>query len=409
MTIELRELQADGVDGWLRAAETGFGGVPLPADRREHWVSVIETERGIAAWDDGQVVGTTGAYSFRMVVPGGGLVPVAGVTLVSVLPTHRRRGLLTSMMRRQLDGVRERGEPMAVLLASEPDIYGRFGYGTATQTLSAEIDTARVTLQVPDGTDAVRVRLADPEKSLGACEGVYERLLRARPGTFARLPRWPEKLLTDIGSGDARTSPLQAVLATAGDADEVVGYARYTVTPKSRRDEGVVTVHGVQALTPAAEAALWRYLFGIDLTSVVHTGGHPVDAPWQYLVSDIRRCRVSYGDGLYVRLVDLAAALEARTYAAPVDVVLEVTDPFCPWNEGRWRLSGDSSGASCKRTEDPADLALSVRDLGAVYLGGSTLSALAGAGRVTPLRDGAVAAASAAFGGHIAPWFPHGF
>ncbi|NGN63288.1 GNAT family N-acetyltransferase [Streptomyces sp. A7024] len=407
MTIELRELRADGVADWFGTAMTAFGGVQMPEEKRGGWLRVIEPERSIAAWDESQLVGTTGAYSFRMVVPGGALVPTAGVTFVTVLPTHRRRGLLTSMMRRQLDDVRQRGEPLAALLASEPDIYGRFGYGAATQVLSAEIDTARVTLRMPEGADAVRIRFADPEESLAACETVYERLLYSRPGTLARPPGWAEKQLSDIAPAPGQ-SQLQAVLATTDDG-EVAGYARYTVTPQNHSGEGTVTAHAVQALTPAAEAALWRYLFGIDLTSVVRTRATPVDAPWQHLVSDIRRCGVSYGDGMYVRIVDVPGALEARTYLTPVDVVLDVTDLFCPWNEGRWRLFGDSSGASCKRTEDPADLALSARELGAAYLGGVSLTALAGAGRVTPLREGALAQASAAFGSHVAPWFPHGF
>ncbi len=139
------------------------------------------------------------------------------------------------------------------------------------------------------------------------------------------------------------------------------------------------------------------------------THSRPVDDSWQHLVSDIRRCSIRQRDSLHVRLVELGAALEARTYQAPVDVVFEVADAFCPWNEGRWRLTGDAKGASCERTDDPADLALSVRELGAAYLGGVSLASLAGAGRVRELRPGALAEASLAFGSTVAPWLPHGF
>jgi predicted acetyltransferase len=137
--------------------------------------------------------------------------------------------------------------------------------------------------------------------------------------------------------------------------------------------------------------------------------GRPVDDAWQYLVSDIRRCLPRLRDSVYVRLVDVGAALAARTYQAPVDVVFEVEDAFCPWNSGRWRLSGDAKGASCERTADAPELALSVRELGAAYLGGVSLTALAAAGRIRELRPGVLAQASVGFGSAVAAWLPHGF
>ena len=159
-----------------------------------------------------------------------------------------------------------------------------------------------------------------------------------------------------------------------------------------------------------AYAALWRFLFGIDLTSTIRTDNRPVDDPLQYLVSDIRRCGLRLRDSLYLRLVEVGAALAARTYRAPVDVVLEVEDAFCPWNEGRWRLTGDSGGASCERDRRSARSgAVRQRELGAAYLGGVSLTALARAGRVREVRPGALAAASAAFASDVAPWLPHGF
>jgi predicted acetyltransferase len=170
-----------------------------------------------------------------------------------------------------------------------------------------------------------------------------------------------------------------------------------------------VVLADLEALDAATRAALWRFLFDIDLTTSVAARGRPVDEAWQYQVSDIRRCRLRLRDSLYVRPVEVGAALEARTYQAPVDVVFEVEDAFCPWNAGRWRLSGDAKGASCARTTDAADLALTVRELGAAYLGGVPLTALAAAGRIRELRPGALAEASAAFGSDVAPWLPHSF
>jgi predicted acetyltransferase len=165
----------------------------------------------------------------------------------------------------------------------------------------------------------------------------------------------------------------------------------------------------VEGVDVPTRAALWRFLFGIDLTSTLVAPRRPVDEAWQYQVSDIRRCALRVGDDLYVRPVDVGAALEARSYQAPVDVVLEVEDSFCPWNEGRWRLTGDPEGASCSRTRDTAELSLSVRELGAAYLGGTSLAALAAAGRVRELRQGALAGAALAFSSPVAPWLPHIF
>jgi len=296
-----------------------------------------------------------------------------------------------------------------VLTASEPVIYGRFGYGIATLKTTAEIDTARVRLSVPPGTDDVRLRYAEPAAVRDQCEVVYARQVAGRPGMLARRPGWENLPLLDPESERQGASPLQCVIAER--AGEVVGYTRYFVKPEwdTAGPKGEVLLRDLEALDPAVYAALWRFLFDIDLTSTVKLRSRPVDDAWQHLVSDIRRCGIQHLDSLYVRLVELGAALEARTYQTPVDVVFEVADAFCPWNEGSWRLTGDAKGASCKRTEEPADLALSVRELGAAYLGGVSLASLAGAGRVRELRAGALAEASLAFGSTVAPWLPHGF
>lgn len=406
----LRKLEPDEWDKWYDTLLRAFGGVQEAAEERELWNALSEHGRFLAAWEGDACVGTAGAFSFRLTVPGGASVPAAGVTGVGVAATHRRRGVLTSMMRRQLDDVRSWGEPLAVLTASEPAIYGRFGYGAASFQLNAEIDTSRVRLSVPPGTDDVRLRYAAPADVLDACEAVYGRLVPRRPGMLARRPGWERLGLLDPESERDGASPLQCVVAERDG--ETVGYARFRVKPGwgPAGADGTVVLSALDALDPAADAALWRFLFDIDLTSTLVARGRPVDEGWQHLVSDIRRCRPSLRDALYVRLVDVGAALAARTYQAPVDVVFEVEDAFCPWNAGRWRLSGDAKGASCERTGDAADLALSVRELGAAYLGGVGLGALAAAGRVREVREGALAEAALAFGSDgAAPWLPHGF
>ncbi|WP_028807499.1 GNAT family N-acetyltransferase [Streptomyces canus] len=409
MGTDLRVLRQDDWAKWYDSLIRAFGGVPESAEERELWRELTEHDRSIGVWDGEQCVGTAGAFGFRLTVPGGASVPAAGVTMVGVAGTHRRRGVLTSMMRRQLDDVRSWGEPLAVLTASEPVIYGRFGYGVGTYHVNVDIDTTRVRLSVPPGTDDVRLRYAAPADVLDACEAVYARLVPRRPGMVARIPGWERLWLLDPESERGGASPLQCVVAERDG--EVVGFVRYRVKAdwEPAGPKGTVVVSDLEALDPATHGALWRFLFDLDLTSRIDARRRPVDEAWQYLVSDVRRCSLLVRDSLHVRLVDVGAALEARTYQTPVDVVLEVEDAFCPWNTGRWRLSGDAKGASCERTTEAADLVLSVRELGAAYLGGVSLAALAGAGLVREVRHGALAEAAVGFGSAVAPWLPHGF
>jgi predicted acetyltransferase len=409
MTTDLRVLRQAEWNVWYDNLIRAFGGVPESSEEREMFDALTDYDRSLGFWDGDQCVGTAGAFVFRLTVPGGASVPTAGVTMVSVAATHRRRGVLTAMMRRQLDDIRSWGEPLAALTASEPEIYGRFGYGIGTLQLNAEIDTARVKLSVPPGTDDVRLRYAAPGDVLDACEAVYARVVPTRPGMLARQPGWER-----IGTLDPETerhgaSPLQCVVAERDG--EVVGYARYRVTPGwgPSGHDGTISLEDLEGVDVPVHGALWRFLFGLDLTTKVRTRGRPLDEGWQHMVSDIRRCNLRVKDSLHLRLVDVGAALEARTYQAPVDVVFEVEDAFCPWNEGRWRLTGDAKGAVCVRTEEAADLALSVRELGSAYLGGTSLTSLAGAGLVRELRQGALVEASVGFGSAVAPWLPHGF
>jgi predicted acetyltransferase len=411
MTTELRVLRSTDLDSWFGVLGTAFGGALQDPEELGKWRELVQPDRSVAAWDGDELVGTAGTFAFRMTVPGGAAVPTAGVTMVSVLPTHRRRGVLTTMMRRQLTDVHEWGEPVAALTASEPEIYGRFGYGVATEKLKALIDTSRVRLALPDGTDALRMRLVDPHETAvrQACEELYASRVPLRPGMLRRMPGWEQVPVHDPAQQRHGASPLQCVLAERDG--ELRGYARYAV--RAEWDEtgpkGEVRLRDMEAADPAALGALMRYLFGLDLTTRLRIDGRPVDDPWLHMVSDVRRCALSPRDALHVRLVDVGRALAARTYQAPVDVVFEVEDALCPWNAGRWRLSGDAKGAVCEPTRDAADVALTVRELGAAYLGGPALTALAGAGRVRELRPGALAQASVAFRSDVAPWLPHGF
>ena len=227
MGTDLRVLRQDDWDEWYDSLIRAFGGVPESAEERELWRELTERERSVGAWDGDRCVGTAGAFTFRLTVPGGAAVAAAGVTMVGVAGTHRRRGVLTSMMRRQLDDVHSWGEPLAVLTASEPAIYGRFGYGVGTYHVNADIDTSRVRLSVPPGTDDVRLRYAAAADVLDACEAVYAQLVPRRPGMVARVPGWERLWVLDPESERGGASPLQCVVAERDG--EVVGYVRYRV------------------------------------------------------------------------------------------------------------------------------------------------------------------------------------
>ncbi|PYC77055.1 GNAT family N-acetyltransferase [Streptomyces tateyamensis] len=410
--LSLRPLAAEEWEPWYDALETAFGSVES-AERRAMWHALTEVDRSLGVWEGEAPVGTAGAFSFRMAVPGGAVLPTAGVTMVGVLPTHRRRGVLTALMRHQLDDVHERGEALAVLTASEPAIYGRYGYGLGTWKLRVEAPRAWVRVAPGPEDGRIRLRLADPRAALAHCERLYHELVPRRPGMLARRPGWERLPVFDPPAERGGHGPLHCLLAEDRTDGELLGYARYSVAEQwlDGGPAGVVRVREVTAASAAARRALWRYLLDLDLTETVQVPSLPLDDPLLHLVGDPRRLRPRQLDALFVRLVEVGDALRSRRYAAPVDVVLAVQDEFCPWNTGHWHLhsAGPEKGAACEPTEASAELALAVRELGAAYLGGTTLAALAGAGLVTELRPGALAEASRAFAWDVAPWLPHGF
>ncbi len=409
MTNELRVLADSEWSVWYEALDWAFGGLPESQEEQKLWRDLVDFDRSFGVWDAGRPVGTLGTLRMAVSVPGGAVLPAAGVTMVSVATTHRRQGILRTMMGRALAAYRDSGEPLAILTASEPAIYGRFGYGTAGQKLSADIEIHRVTLDLPPGTDDITLRVVEPADEAERCEALYARLVPTRPGMLERGPGWERLPLLDPRQDRAGASARRCVLAERDG--ELLGYARYALKPEwePAGPKGTVLVRDLDAAEPAAYGALLRYLHGIDLMSTLSLDNRPVDDPFLHMVSDVRRARLRVADRLYLRPVDVGAALAGRTYATEVDVVLEVADGFCPWNEGRWRLSGGPGGAVCERTADAADLALPVAALSAAYLGGTSLLSLAGAGRVEELRRGALGAAATAFGSAVAPWLPHGF
>lgn len=371
-------------------------------DTSGHFRKIFEPHRTQVVADDGVLVGTGGVLTRDLAVPGA-VIPAAHVTAVAVASTHRRRGVLTSVMNAMLTESRERGtEPVAVLWASEGAIYGRFGYGLASWRVSYQIPSRGTALpgEVPD---AVRLRHAVSAEAIADLRAVYDRVLAQRPGLSSRPGPWWEYLTADPKSWRRGMTAERSVFYE--DDGGVRGYARYRTKSgwNSTGPDGEVSVTEIVAETPEAYAGLWRFLLSIDLVRTVRYGQAAVDDPLTHLVTNPDGLDGTKGGALWIRVLDVPGALTARRYAAPVDLVLDVSDSAFGENAGRWRLVGDSTAASCERTDAEPDLVLGIRQLGSLYLGGVSAGTLAAGGLITELTPGAVAAASAAFGWHRAP------
>ena len=313
------------------------------------------------------MVATSGLYSRELTVPGA-VVPCAGVTWVTVSPTHRRRGVLTAIMRRQLTELHEQQrEPVAALWAAEAAIYGRFGYAPATWRggLSGRLPQLALRRDVDLGPG--RVDLV-PEKEVRAgAVALHDRLRRLVPGNLERDERWWNRQLRD-DPGERRGATARRYLLRTEPDGAVTGYAMYRVTAAwtdAGEPDGTLTVEELRGADPAAYAALWHFLFSVDLIRTVRATSASADEPLAHLLHDPRALHTQPVDALWVRLVDVDRALAARRYPAPVDLVLEVRDRFCPWNAGRWRLSGHPAGGYCGRTDRDPDLVVDVEALGA--------------------------------------------
>ncbi|HEY6012913.1 MAG TPA: GNAT family N-acetyltransferase [Candidatus Limnocylindrales bacterium] len=363
----------------------------------------IELDRFVGAFDGDQVVGCGGAYTFRLTVPGGE-VGAAGVTAVGVLPSHRRRGILRQMMTWLFDQARERHEPLAILWASEAAIYQRFGYGPGTVSSAFEIAKDKIQFRRPVEAPG-RFRLVDVDEATERFPAVYEVVRRSTPGTVNRTDaRWRWEVLYDAPWYREGAGPkLRALYEVDG---EIRGYVIYRTKGDwdTSGPKGVVLVQELTALDPAAEQALWAWVGGIDLIASVRARRAPLPHPLQLLLTEPRRLGLTVTDGSWIRIIDLAGALEARSYASPGELVLEVADAFCPANHGRWRLSAASGRATVRPAPDAEpDLTLDISDVAATYLGAFRFTDLRRAGRVRECRAGAVAQADAMFRTEVAP------
>ena len=329
-------------------------------------------------FDGDDLVAIAGSYGMDLTVPGGAQVHAGGVTWVSVAVTHRRRGLLRRMMAEVHDDITARGEPVAILTASEGGIYERFGYGVATKRRVVEIDRRRTQLHdrfVPDDP----LRLVAPSEHLAALTEIYDRYRREQVGAVDRSAAWMEMLVHDYGEG--------AAAALHPD-----GYAIWKVTEEWNDGfpANQVALHEVVACTPEAHAALWNAVLGIDLAGTVRTSRAVAeDDPLPYLVTDQRQIRTTnLVDMLWLRPMDVQAALVARTYGTDDRLVIELADDGAPGGGTSWRIDGSPEGAEV--TSDGADAPDLVTDrasLGAMYLGGVRPTSLAAGRRVQARSD----------------------
>lgn len=379
-----------------------YFGMELDEERMERFSRNLPLGRMHAAFEGSRIVGGAGAFPFEMTLPGG-TVRTAGVTVVGTYPTHRRRGVLRALMRAQLDDVRERGEPVAALWASEDTIYGRFGYGMASF-----VGDASIPAEYSEFTHALprpgSLRLVEQDEALAVFPRIWDRVRRRTPGMLSRSRTWWELRVLAERLVGGQGGPKRFVLLE--DQRRPVGYAVYRHKPAW--EEGIaqneLEVVEAVALDGLPTAQIWRFLLDIDW-SARYSARLPLDHPLLWLLAHPRRMRFRVLDGLWVRLVDVGAALTARRYATDSSLVLEVQDAFCPWNEGRWRIA---DGAA-KRTRAAPQIRCDVAALGSVYLGGVSFSQLVRGGRVEELRRGAAVRADAMFAAGRHPWCPEIF
>jgi predicted acetyltransferase len=411
-TFQVRPATEAELPAFEYVDQHAFNGRPDSARSRANWLARLELDRTLGAFDGATLAGVTGVYSFRMRVPGA-MAAVAGVSMVAVLPSHRRRGVLSALMRRQLSDVAERGEAVAALFASETAIYGRYGYGRASWHLFLKLARGYGAMAAGAPSDpGLRLRIAEPRSAHAEMGKVYELAMAERPGLYARTEPWWDRLTHEP---DSDSAPLVRCVLAEDDAGPR-GYALFTSEGRWEEGtylpDGVLDVHEAITVDPAAAAALWGDLLSRDLITTFRLHMRPVDDPLLHLLADSRQGRPRLSDGLWIRLVDVGRALAQRRYACPVDVVIEVSDELCPQNQGRWRLTAATTSVpsgfsgTCERTTAPADLVLPVRALGAAYLGGTRLGSLAAAGLVTEVTPGSVAALSTAMSWDPAPWCP---
>lgn len=401
MTSEIRTPSPDEFEAFMRPVWRGFGDPSPEPETLEDDRSLWEPERSLGVLDGDEWVGCTGAFTMDVTLPGGAAVPAAGVTMVGVAVTHRRQGILSRLMDRQLDDIAAGPEPVAVLTASESLIYGRFGYGLGSRGVRRRIDVAHGALRPEAPRAPGRCRQVTVDEARRLLPPAYDRIRSGRPGSVRRWHAWWEThLFLDRPRHRDGASALYVLVHE--DADGVVdGWAAYRVKEAwpDRLPASALVVEDLEAADDAVRLDLWRTLVSVDLVTSVEQLHGPLDDPLEWALRDPRRLLTStLSDWLWVRVLDVPAAFAARRWGGAGAVVVEVVDERRPASGGRFAVEagGDGSGSVTPSTA-PADLVLGPEEVGALLLGGVRPSALARVGRVVEESPGALAVADHLF------------
>ena len=395
--LEMRTVTPDEFVQWVRLEARAYGN-RLNIDP-EVLRPRFDLDRSIAVFDQGDIVGGAHSHRVEMSIPGTSAI-IAGVANIAVQPTHRRRGVMTTMMHHQIKDIYERGEPLAALFASESIIYGRFGYGIGSFHEQWIIERQYNGYARPYESPG-RIVFVDPVDITKDFPEVFRRSTMDRPGVFQKpLHQWER----DSQAPEHRQGgPGGLFYAAYEDGGRVDGYVTYRTTRPT------LVVNELMAATKEANTALWRFCFDTDLITCTEALKRPVDDPLPWMLADPRRLQRSTRDGMWLRLIDVAASLKLRRYMQADRLVLEVRDDLCPWNEGRFELEGSPEGATCLASSSSPDLVLAVSDLASAYLGAVSFSTLSQAGLVDERTPGALLRADRMFAVRYAPWTPHNF
>ncbi|MFF2998582.1 GNAT family N-acetyltransferase [Streptomyces sp. NPDC057950] len=409
--IDVRPITETEIPDWIRALNTGFLRSPAVSEQETaDRGSYMLLPRTLGAFDAGRCVATFRSFPQRLTTVGGAHVPAEAITNVSVTATHRRRGLLTRMMGTALTAAKERGDVVATLIAAEYPIYGRYGFGPATSATQWTVDVPRTGLdrRWSGPADGGRIDLVDGEEVRKTGPELHARLSRVQPGVVSRVERWWQ---VNTGAlkldGATWTEPFHAVYRSAdGEAEGLVAYRSDDNWGDAKQPLNTATVKWLIGVTPAAERALWHYLCSIDWITQVKSGWRAPDDLLPDFLPDPRAARITtQADWLWVRILDVVRAMEARTYAGSGTLVLDVTDGD-GLSAGRYRLDVGPDGAVCAPTGQGADLTLDVRELSALWLGEASAVRLAALGRVREEREGAASVADALLRTSRRPWCP---
>jgi predicted acetyltransferase len=399
--VAVRTVEESEIDEWVRCMSTGFLSHPAEGDG-EYFLAQMVLDRSWGAFDGDQVVGTLRSFLSPLTVPGPASVASAALTNVTVAPTHRRRGILTEMITNDLRASAELDEPVGILIASEYPIYGRFGYGPAVDAASYTLDASAARFRRPGEGSVELVDLATLRQEAPA---VYERVRAQQPGAIGRDDLWWDRRLQQVDvPGDPPAKGYQVLYRSTDD--EVQGYLRYTAKQEwdLMRAKSTLSINELVAATPEAYLRLWRYCCEVDLITKVEAGDRPVDEALVWLLEDGRTLRQSGRyDFIWVRVLDVAAALAGRRYATEDRLVFEVVDAL-GITGGRFALDGGPTGAQCAPTDASADLTLPVDALGSIYLGGKSVLTLAETGRIDEHASGALVRADTMFRSSVTPW-----